>query len=53
MFYLYYYFAHVRQVLRRSHAIVFVIDAQNDPYSEALAHLVKIASQAYRVFMLS
>ena len=39
----------VEMVLKRSHAILFVIDAQDDPYAEALDYLVKMASHAYRI----
>jgi Ras-related GTP-binding protein C/D len=36
-------------IFRKSHAIVFVIDGQDDPYSEALDYLVRIAAHASKV----
>lgn len=36
-------------VFRKSHAIVFVIDGQDDPYTEALDYLVRVAAHAYKV----
>lgn len=35
-------------VFKRSHAVIFVIDGQDDPYTEALDYLVKMAALAYR-----
>eukprot|EP00455_Lapot_gusevi_P054444 TRINITY_DN872_c0_g1_i1.p1 TRINITY_DN872_c0_g1~~TRINITY_DN872_c0_g1_i1.p1 ORF type:complete len:388 (-),score=127.67 TRINITY_DN872_c0_g1_i1:21-1130(-) len=36
-------------LFRKCSAIVFVIDAQDEPYSEALTYLLRTASQAYRI----